>query len=405
MDYDLRSATYAAELILRVYIDDVKNLVSTEVQSQLQAYKREKNRAIRSIASTRRHALKQWSESTEPLALHQKTVEDLILCINHTSDSHNSDYKRVNTNHTSYAFIKLLIDHCNQKRPRIRPPFIPNGRLAMYLKVAYPMIEKAGKSSSYTLTDGSNGSDPLFSFIMRAFLTAFTKLNIQHIPWVPGPSASTNTNKVEYNFWTTIEQYRSHIQEMPDPVDNILPTTHASRLSQQTILQAPSGEWSCAPGYLTDLATYLHKTCAPKELSLNHTSFSGADIDLTRETYAWVFARYSGNNPLHQLAMIAGIAAGGLAPNVRFDENETRMQSLSTLQSPNFLKRLTWTDREKSKTRRGVTETNPFITMTTVFIIAMMDSNSPLRQNWENKSRSKEKTAWTHKHSRLTGTF
>jgi hypothetical protein len=153
---------------------------------------------------------------------------------------------------------------------------------------------------------------------------------------------------------------------------------------------------------LSEMADIEKKNNLPADWTLEN-----ATIDVNKpkiplvihETYVWAQDNYNGNQWKHKLAIVFGILLSKVVPCVFFDKEEKnqvrdKMKTTSkTAERTAMIRGLPWIETG----RKGSTKPRPYTTMASTYIMALMDSASPLQVHMHANDGCFP-LQWSHKH-------
>ena len=150
--------------------------------------------------------------------------------------------------------------------------------------------------------------------------------------------------------------------------------------------------WSLDDLKLRNLANAINHDSLPSDWTIPAQS-SGYVL----ETYNYVRDIYNNKNYIHKLALLVSIILSRCLPNIHAptDTHQLLSKETSKAGTRNVVRSLPWVSKSKTK---GSKESHIHVTMFATFIIALYDSNSPLRK-YMAKNDNSLGNLWTDKHS------
>jgi len=262
-------------------------------------------------------------------------------------------------------FIDLIIK--NSSGLQRRPPFIQKGSFQRIFRIAISECRKMYLRHQY--------SADCIEEIVSVIVTKIAQdLRINHIPWVPdhAPGAPGRpSSTIQHGIWLPLGE-TEHPRAQPKSNAPVSQSRQimAVRTSQKIALDDPSSRWSACTIRLSNFHKVLHKNSLPTEWH-----FDNASDTFQRSVYDWVSQKYDPlSNPLHAIALFIALIFTGLLPKIYPSEvpQPSSIQNIyQAVRSSPFIEKVN---------KKGSTLPDPFITMVSGFIIAMMDSDSPLEK-------------------------
>lgn len=393
-----RIATYAAEIALKSLINDVCTLVKNAVLQELAPIIDEGG--LEAIAATsRKKALLRWFKSTHPLSLDPDSHPALIEAVIKPVDGIMALKETRPPSISLTTFIEDIVAHCNAPNPRRKPPFITDGQFVHVARAALHEV------NNFAARQGSCNKKDLNVIIRNAFVTACHTLKINQVPWsqpsLSGHRRGAPSTCVVHDVWMSLGA--KHPTGPPTSAaihthDNT-PTAIARRTSQYIIVLDGRGDWSALEVKLRSFHTVLHKSIPPREISEAIFDGSSSTEQYIIDAYNFASSVYDHLKPIHHLAVIAAIACAGLLPRVFADKVQLAdgiPQCSSEYTS--FIRNLDWVERE-SRTR-GVSDTQIFIRMVSLYIISMYEDESPITKRQRDKGKGTSNKKWVTKNSK-----
>lgn len=375
-DFTKRVACYAAEIALKVYVDDVKTLVSDAVMQEISPLLQSENHTNRDFARKRAQALARWKDTLFPLAMSPQTVQDLIRAIT-PQNKEMPDLPMSNLGNQPLSFFvnKLLKVSAqpNDRRKRRQPPFISGGNALPVMRVSISEITKVA-------TDSMLANKDLDNFVYTTIMHTCKCLRIEHIPWCQDSNGRRGnpSMKIHHNLYLCIGGVDA---AMPSSTAAYLTQAEASILrvresSLRIVEDNPAGEWSLLNVGLLRFATMLHKSVLPAECNQKFVS-SMNDTALISQTLAWTIERFNPNNNVHKIVLFVGLAVACMLPNVFTEMKNKPDKKSSTDVVERYIRNLPWTTLK----RKGLTDQHPFPLMVLSTFMTVYDKSSPIRSD------------------------
>ncbi|KAI5981073.1 hypothetical protein EDD15DRAFT_2380428 [Pisolithus albus] len=367
-----RLACFAAEVGLRVYIEDVKHLVSEAVSKELRdLFLDEDDQINAELIRNRDLALQRWCDSMNPLSYTESTLMDLIRAVSdhRDEDPHLRD-PQLGTQTLSF-FVGKIITVCKQGNTRRQPPFIQDGKALPVLKMTIAEIRQAALTARVP-------ADSISSFTSHAFILACKKLKINHIPWVHprDRGAGAPSTYISHKVWLSVGA--AEPPPVADAVGYRTPEETSRALvrksSQRLIAGDPSGAWSALQVKLLHFHTVLHKAVLPLECSMANVNIPKTSPDYISSMYHWVLQNFDMTKPIHFLALFASTAFSGLLPAIHSPSDHSLLNRHSEDSRMQYIRSLPWIE----KNRKGSTDPSPFIFMFTAYILGFYETSSPV---------------------------
>lgn len=169
---------------------------------------------------------------------------------------------------------------------------------------------------------------------------------------------------------------------------------HKAALDAQQIAMGRDANisWSLNDIKLRNLASEIDHDSLPSDWTIPAQS-SGYVL----ETYNYVRDIYNNKNEIHKLALLVSIVLSRCLPNIHAPSDSHKLLSglSSKADTHRSVRSLPWVAKSKTK---GSKESHIHVTMFATFIIALYDSESPLRKYMAQHDNSLG-NLWTDKHS------
>jgi hypothetical protein len=380
-DQVMRPALVIAHLALEFYINDIKALVIAGVNKWITDAEHDNN-IPRDTVNRVTNTFKRWTSQDQPFAYaHYLLLCDIVKP--NTTILPPSSAPRL----TLRTFLKSLIQ-LGLRCAKSGPPFVKGGSFQHVLPTALSKLQAyaAGRTQ-----------DPL-AYVEDILERVWLSFNIHWIPWTSAPDPGQRgrpSSLVVYNAWSRFGGQRDPQELAKRLQPHQLHTAAVERNMQLALRDDADAPWSTADMTIQDIHTILHRHQLPDDFVLPVSASRNEKAAYVMETYRYVRENFSLPNPLHQLALIVGIVFSKLTPNVFLAKPASIPASrISTEQSTQqYLNTLGW----ETRTKKGLQQQNIFMSMVTTYIVAMYDSNSPLRKYIQKHGNLGD--SWADKHS------
>lgn len=219
---------------------------------------------------------------------------------------------------------------------------------------------------------------------------------LQHVSCAPSlPSAGGHANRKSVN-----NLRRSGQTAAMQAVDlDEREETEARTIARQAEMSSATAEWNIIGLRISDLSKYLHKQRLPEDCNPEYASLPAHQNYVTR-TYSWVTARYNPKKPIHHLALMIASMFAKIIPDVAHGSPSSHIASVgrNTDAITAAVRAEPWTSN--NSTRKGSVDPHPFLIMVFVYIVALMEPESPLRRFVDADPQGGLGQPWTKKHGR-----
>jgi hypothetical protein len=389
-DDSLRKGVIIADMALDMYFNDVKAIVATGVDANIQELSA--NADDSDIGNfikpkDRRASLAAWMKVVHPLDYGQNAFTHLVKAIASTLDDISTGLPNLEMQRMSLeSFASLLYDMGQEDAGSgVEAPILSKGQFLPVLKVA---IKSIGSLA------------PLVSrkkFVICALGKAAEFNKIHFIPWSqpqhgPGRRAKTPV----WNSWMQLGA--------PPPAQGNAGTcvSLGSAGMAQVALAAQkraeaadtNADWTAGDVNLDNLHLMLERTKLPSDWEIP-TECS----EQTKATYLWFKNHYDRCNVAHHLGIIIAIILSRNLPNLFAPDDTTfKLEGKNRIQTREIARAAPWVTKPG---RRGMKEPSVFLSMFSTFIAALYCEESPLREDMKLNNGAMGKN-WTDKHSTLT---
>lgn len=384
-----RRTLLAASIAVTAYIADVQANISAIVQPIIDEGLSSNIPDDIEGARERKRYLAVWSRAEFPLGYGEHIYPALLRCLAPPGGTPALAWG----NKKSMSTLELASLICDMVRP-IRPialqaPLIAKSRSLTIFRVAIPYMYAQAKH---------NGAPDPSAFVTYALAQIFDEQHVAHVPWsAPQPTNAVGrpARKVDFSFWRRTSKseevgHRALMKVVDAQEHTALSDEHIAR---QIALKDAKAPWAIHPMTIGELPSILQKVILPTDFNRAHASLSPDDGYISA-TYDWLFTHYDGAKPVHRFALIVSHMFSRMAPNLGHPPMPPSVLILrgKSAQITAAVRRSPWT----FDPRRGVTATEPFITMLTTAIIALSDDTSPLRRHMRKNGNSLGD--WSSKH-------
>jgi hypothetical protein len=371
----LRCGLSIANVVLSMYEREAVDFVKGSVMDEIARLKAS-NDGVQKLAATElAKELKKWRKLEHPLCW--DSYHNIRRMVDPSSGKLPPCAGPANLSRV--GFVKLLIAHAN-KGTKTGPPFLPQGKLQHILATAMDILNLVAQQQRIDLVE----------WAPALFVRVLNLRNIDLLPWTPIPApGEAQSRTVSYKAWLSFAENPTDAP-LGDlrPQEKIL--VEAEKNQAKARLRDPGAKWDQVGILLQDLGPYLNRIILPEDF----IEQPGAEDHLVRDTYRYVIDNINLNNPIHHLALIAGIVFSRLAPNLFTARPDILGSELQNAQETHaYLWGLPWSTRRT----KGVSAQDILASMFTVYMLAYYDVRSPLMQHWRVHSNQGR---WADKHSK-----
>ncbi|KAG2029409.1 hypothetical protein BDR03DRAFT_1018433 [Suillus americanus] len=390
-DLSMRIACYAAEIAIRVYLEDIKRLVKDRVLKELRPILDGSDRPAHRLAKDRHTSLSRWLDEDFPLSYSNNVLPYLLRAVVNTNTGNPTvELKGSHLGRKPLSFlVDLIITQCRTPNSRRRPPFITGGNFLPVMRVAIDEMRDCAVHACIAAGDQTN------AWVSQAMTHAFSILKVNHVPWcIPPARHGAPSSVVAHDVWLNLGAAQKPLTQPSASFLTRQESLYMAALQSSEVMELddPRGDWNALDVRLNKFSSVLHKTVLPIEWD-KHAASLATSCEYVIDSYNYVQNTFNPSTPLHQLAIIVAIAFAGLtpkifAPGIMRAQIPTQPNQLSA-----YIRGLEWVPRPE---KRGATSQEPFITMMSTFVIAMSDQESPISKRVRGGSDIKE---WLTKHS------
>jgi hypothetical protein len=158
-----------------------------------------------------------------------------------------------------------------------------------------------------------------------------------------------------------------------------------------------TADWDAISLSVSEFTKFLHKQCLPEDCSTLAATISNK-TDYMGRTYGWVTTHYNSTKPVHKLALITAFLFTKVVPYTGHGVASPELKSIgrNSAAITAAVRAEPWTDN--TSTRKGSSDPTPFLAMVFVYIIGLMEPESPLRQYMKENAKESLGELWTKKH-------
>ncbi|KAH9018519.1 hypothetical protein EDB84DRAFT_1566372 [Lactarius hengduanensis] len=389
------------EIALMALVDDVKQLVEEGVRRDIvcrisQARSEEDRQAAVLRGGEREKFLEIWLRSERPLTYgepgHFVAFQALIQAVVAAPEEISSGLPNFNGHAmTPTDFVGQLL------RVRMSSSISPSspGAPVMTKGAFLPLLLEAHRN--LIILSQQSDKDAQRSFVQGIFLRALRHLQISFVPSHRPRSGTRGApyEKPVFDSWASLGRRDDQpLLSIPQPHDPPSTSQHSAAIALADALAGDSNaEWFVNKITIHSLRTVLQKSRLPQDFITPKLS----DIAYVDQTYSWVRNTYDGTKQVHHLALIIGVIAASLIPDLFMPDDTPRRPFLSA--SREKVRRIYAGIDWVRKGRKGLSDKSIFIAMFTTFIIAVYEPDSPLHLHMMSSSRKGLGEGWTNKHT------
>ena len=369
-----------------MFLNDVKSIVKAGVENDIanSGSQPDDLRASALASRTRAKLLKDWLALGRSLLdfkndnyahLLRVIVTDPDQIIHGLPGTQNNEMSTLDFALKLYNMVRF------PSRNPLRAPILPKGAFWPALNVAVKHIIPLAPV------------DP-DKFVVQVFRITTEHLGIHFIPWTithTGPGRQSRTPV--WNSWATLgkEDQRRHVDALALRPEEAL---HKAAVDAQhaTMSHDVNVSWNLADVKLRNIVDFIHHGTLPADWIIPSQS-----TDYVKETYEYVRDNYNNRNDVHKLALFVSIVLGHCLPCIHAPTDTASLlkSATSRSQTRNLVRSLPWISKSKVK---GSKESRIHVCMFLTYIIALYDSNSPLRK-YMSQHDGNIGNLWSDKHS------
>ncbi|KAI6008566.1 hypothetical protein EDC04DRAFT_2907060 [Pisolithus marmoratus] len=373
-DLPLRVACYIANIALKVYFDDVKQLVYNKVMECLNPTMDANDPVLKRTTCDCYMASSRWMDEARLLSYTPGILSNLLHAVA-VPDAGNFQLTPSVLGQKPVSFLaESILTAITLATGHRKPPFIRGGNFYHVACVTIKEMKSIARCAGVKCQDEK-------CLLVDAFCRVFESLKVNHIPWSGNPQCTIGhpLTATVHNVWLNLGA--------KGPTSSITSTTFSQNHSVGLLALCASediqasdahGDWSALDICLLTFESILHKVNMPTKWKLSYLSAEQAPPYVT-DAYHFVRNKYDGSKPLHQLATLCAVVCTGLIPSI-FPPEKISYPSRK-VQYEAYIHDLDWVTH---KNRKGTTAAGPFITMVIGFIISLYEPDSPISHHiWD----------------------
>jgi hypothetical protein len=391
-----RYCLVVADIAVKRFIMDTKTLVRDGILHQTKEAITSADVAMKDNGIRRRDNMDRWYASDRPLSYDEEAFLPLLRCLQ-TPHGPMSMPLGHPQSMTTMEVAALMHDMVRADNPiQRRAPISGKGTFYSVLKVAYGLIMDRA-------ADRNEAESPS-QFFVKILAVILDTHKVQHIPWSPpappAGAAGRPTRKAVYNYWRSTAKT---LESGQTALLQVLEVEERDDLQTRSVVRdaaesSPTTSWSALDFTLADLGKFLHKQGLPEECDAEDAATYQGD-DYVNQTYTWVIGRYNPKKPIHHLALIIAIMFTKIIPHTTHGKCPSRIFGIRNTDTVTAAVRTEpWI--QSTSTRKGDKDPNPFLIMVFVYIVAMMEPNSPLQTFINSDAQHSLGSPWTKKHGK-----
>ncbi|EKM74525.1 hypothetical protein AGABI1DRAFT_133148 [Agaricus bisporus var. burnettii JB137-S8] len=372
---------------IALFIDDCKDLVSTEVYK---AIKRQSSLPFpeSGYAAVRSAALRQWKTAPYPLSYggnQSATYNALISSIYPNPHIEPPEGMRVTESLSYHNLAKRIIAAIIHPGRSIPAPLWKGGSCVTALGIAVPEIQGILHVPESDFED----------IVAEILATTLRDLKVEFVPWHATSRSARGTCRVaSYLHWMLINHtdeigplIRSHPPALA-PMETSQPTrsrfsalANRGQMQEEATIIDRFSAWNVPPSLFL-MKGLWDKAVLPAEWSFENAHLDTLDgqeaCQYVIDVYAWARDSYDGDNWRHHMSLVWAILTTTILPHLYIPvQFKAEARKEKTAQALNEAIRC-WKWVEPPPNKKGVTSAPPFITMITTYIMAVLDPSSPL---------------------------
>lgn len=365
-------------------LEEYKDLIKAGVKANATQLRQSGDVADVSQADASEDYLKRWLKEEYPFSWVGTAFEHLLqavvtdrLSVHLGLPGHTKDAMRV------HQWATLIVD--------MTLPDATNVTITAPLTKSGPSMNvcRAALEKILDLAAGFSNEMAPRSFAIAAFVRAADRLKINFVPWklpANGNAGRPPRNPV-YNYWLGLGERLADEDAPPRPQDPV-------RMARERgIGEDVQADWEASQTTIAQLSRLLNQTTPLDEWKFTNTNFTSNPDVLVKSTYDYVWESFDMRKPLHHLALLTAIILEKMAPRIDYPNGVKPLKGSMPAQITTFIRITPWVKRPA----KGRTEVAPIIVLTTIYIIAMYDKESPIRKHIDRGNGIGE--AWSKKHN------
>jgi hypothetical protein len=388
-----KRATILLTYSLHLFFDDCRDLVERGIRPSIKQQLRSPL-PVSEYGRQRQIAFNQWRGSARPLSFGDEQGTNYALLLSslcETVEDNAANSCKVSETFTYLRLAGLMIKTVTDGGP-VAAPVQKHGSFIEALRIAVTEIR-----SLFEIHDNDQEG------VVQGLLAMTLKLlQIHFIPWhAPSRNSRYTRVLVSHRYWMTIDRTNPASSSSLQGSSSRLRINErrTRQVAAETVMTHLSSDWS-VPETLSHMADYLDKTVLPVQWAIEFASLGRKtpppDSLYVHETYKWVEENYRGNYWRHHMALVWSILVTAVLPRI-YIPDAARAQVLpshSGTEAMEIIRNWRWVGNPGTK--KGLKQPEPFITMVTAYIMALLDQSSPLMVGF--KKRKGLGNPWTSKH-------
>jgi hypothetical protein len=378
--------------VVRHFVNEMAEFVVTQTKAELKdIFDRDPQIDTLALHAQRRKALTRWSQLTRPFEGTATATQDLLYAIYPAPAKGGYELLKSDQSLTQQGLVELFYE-------------VATGAL----KPTSPLLAKGAAASllvkAFHLTTQLSGNDGKEAVIKERFcsslLLAFQDQKVERLPG----AQKTKPRAPNHHFWIPLkispEQPQLLVERLEAGAQPQLHPEHEAECRRRET-------WSTAEVQLNDVGDYIHHVNAPSDLNIQFAHITpNANNEYVIQTFEYILARFSMENPVHHLVLFKAIIFSKLIKWLRHDKNPSSAIFKSKRDAgqdwvlSDFIRCSGWllSGELRNGAVKGFTDPSPFVVLVTVYTLALLDENSPLRKRMAIHNGAVG-AAWTDKYS------
>lgn len=395
-----RELRLLADIALRSFVDDVLELVQTQVWNEIQPILQVRDSDQYHNARSRRDALNTWLALDKPLdwGEYGTTRTSLLRAVSADDTIAARGLPRSAKGEWSVSdFVDHLL-HVGQSfgMSAVRPPVWNKGHF-------WPVLRAAVTEGLRRARQHSDAPIAMLE-VKSAFVHVVQELSISAVPdATPPPPGSTRPSlQPSIDSWTLIGVTARHARPgVPAPLTSQESVEfQIARSTLRSMELDPSTAWDTTEIVISDYHKYLGRTALPS--NWDHVEATRSKDLFSRTCYTWAEAQLSTKliDWRCDLALHLGYLISKVIPLISWPSDSTSLlasfQSIQAHSDPaaaiQAFRALPWQTRPSSK---GALRQSLYFTQATIVFLLWIDSSSPLRVHLKKGTLGRP---WSNKH-------
>lgn len=388
-----------ASVIVECFITDILDAAKVAILERIDSQEQRTGDNValeHQHASMRRDSLDAWLGGVNPLGYTYDSIERLAKALHYHPSAGELELPQRRGHTITATSLAIAFTRVATKPSSYQSPFESGFKSLRLL----PIAQRWYCAQPGGAEDIANGG----ARFHYAILVALVQLQVQRIP--VGRDGNRKGN--DYTKWFELP----HLRPL-NGLDNRLHTQPQCLFTpEQRRLIRDREPWDCRDVALKDLGNYINRVQPPTTFTIDNASLEDrSNDDMTRETYLWVLAKFDLADPICKYVMFVGIVVSKICDHIRHVKRLVRppaAEGIFNFEGSPEMNGLTLQVRDAAWTTegsgggtssKGNTEEKPFVVMFTVYVLAYMWDDSPLRLHIERTKGAG--TKWTSKHGTL----